>query len=446
MKKLENQLNDNFKNDSSFINYKIHIDKRLKATIYYFEGLVDLERTGEIVIKKIQNNEKLFLFPNVKELHDINTIIQKLVESNVVVFDYDNKKIYSVELRRLYLRSVNEPDNEKIIKGPKEGLIENIIVNVSLIRNKVKRKDFKLEYTNLKSDLDYRIGILYLKDVVDKKALRILKQRLKRINTLKGPDINFLKEEIKDKKFCPFNTIGDTQRPDVCSLELLKGKIVILMDGSPNAIFLPYLFHESFQTIDDYYTNPYYASINRSFRFISFFITILLPGIYVSLLMYHQELLPMKLLLSISASRQGVPFPTFFECLLLLSAFETLREAGTKTSGLLGTSLSIVGALIVGQAAVEARIISTTVVIIIAFTSVTSLINPKTTGAEILLRFLFLLLGTVLGIYGLLCGVIFLIVYLLKIKSFGKYYINKMTSFKLKEYTKTYLRLPNEKD
>jgi len=444
MEKIENKLYEHFKNDSSFIKYEINIANNKKATIYYFEGLVDLERIGEIIIKKYELNQKIFLFPNVKEETDINEIINKVIDANVLVFDYQDSKIYSIELRRLYLRGVSEPDNEKIIKGPREGLIENIITNVSLIRNKIRRKDLKIEYTTLNTNGEYKIGILYLKKVVNIKALRILKQRLSKIKKIKGIDINFIKEQIKDKKYSPFNTIGDTQRPDVCAFELLKGKIVVLIDGSPTAIYLPYLFTESFQTIDDYYTNMYYASINRFFRFVSFLITVLLPGIYVSLLMYHQELLPIKLVLSISASRQGVPFPVFFECLLLLLSFEILREAGTKTSGLLGTSLSIVGALIIGQAAVEARIISTSVVIIIAFTSVTSLINPKTAGAEIIFRFIFLLLGTILGLYGLLCGVLFFVMNIIKLKSFGVSYVNNITSFRLKDYKQTYMRVPDE--
>ena len=444
MKNIEKELIRNFKNDSSFIKYNIKKDNNILAVIYYIEGLVDLNKIGEIIIKKVQNNENIYLFPNVKETTNIKELIKNIISGNVIVFDYINNKISCVELRQLFLRSINEPDNEKLVKGPREGLIENIIVNISLIRNKIKRNDFKVEYTNLKSECDYKIGILYLEKNVDKKALRILKQRLKRIKTLKGIDSNFLKEQIKDHKYCPFNTIGDTSRPDICAFKLLEGKIVILVDGTPNAIYLPYLFSESFQTVDDYYTNFYYSSISRFFRFVSYIITIIFPGIYVSLLMYHQELIPVKLLLSISASRQGVPFPTFFECLILLITFEILREAGTKTSGLLGTSLSIVGALVIGQATVEARMISTSVVIVIALTSVTSLINPKTAGSEIVFRFMFLILGTLLGIYGLLCGVLFFIIYLVKLKSFGSFYLNNITSLNIKDYSKTYMRLPND--
>lgn len=442
MKKTEEKLNDNFKNDSSFIKYELQINDKNKTIIYYLEGLVDLNKIGEVVIKKIKNEDNIYLFPNVKEVNNLDEVIKALVLGNVVVFDYEKKKISTIELRQLFLRSISEPENEKLVKGPREGLIENIIVNVSLIRNKIKRKDFKVEYMNLKSECEYRIGILYLNENVDKKALRILKQRLKKINSLKGIDSNFLKEQIKDHKYCPFNIIGDTSRPDICGFKLLEGKIVILVDGSPTAIYLPYLFSENFQTVDDYYTNFYYSSISRILRFCSFVITIIFPGVYVSLLMYHQELIPVKLLLSISASRQGVPFPTFFECLILLITFELLREAGTKTSGLLGTSLSIVGALVIGQATVEARMISTSVVIVIAVTSVTSLVNPKTAGVEIVFRFLFLILGSLLGIYGLLCGILFFIIYLIKLKSFGSYYFNNVTSLKIIDYKKTYVRFP----
>lgn len=442
MKSIEQELNTNFKNDDTFIKYEVIIKGKEKATIYYLDGLVDVEKIGEIIISKYENNESIFKFPNVKIINNFNDACNSIINNCVLVFDYEKGKACSLELRRLFLRSVNEPDNEKIIKGPKEGLIENIITNLNIIRSKTRRKDLKIKFMNLDKSGEYKMAILYLDDVVDIKALRILKQRLNKLKKVKGIDTNFLKEQIKDKKYSPFNTVGDTQRPDVCSFKLLEGKIVILVDGSPNAIYVPYLFSECFQTVDDYYTNLYYASINRIFRFISFLITIIFPGLYIAILMYHQELIPIKLALSISASRQGVPFPSFIECIVLLTAFEILREAGTKTSGLLGTSLSIVGALVIGQATVEARMISTSVVIIVAVTSVSSLINPKTAGAEIVFRYLFLFLGTILGLYGLLCGVLFLIMYLVKLKSFGKYYISNVISFNLKDYFKTYLRLP----
>ena len=224
--------------------YNITINNNHLSTIYYLEGLVDLEKIGEIIIKKYELNQKLILFPNVKEEKDYNAVIQKIIDGNVVVFDYTENRIYSVELRRLYLRSVAEPDNEKIIKGPREGLIENIITNVSLIRNKIRRKDLKVEYKAL-NDGEYKIGILYLKKTVNLKSLRILKQRINKIKKIKSFDINYIKEQIKDRKYSPFNTVGDTQRPDVCAFELLKGKIIVLIDGSPTVIYLPYLSSNS---------------------------------------------------------------------------------------------------------------------------------------------------------------------------------------------------------
>lgn len=444
MFELEKRIINSFKNDSMFITYDIKINNIIKAKLYYIECLVNLNLIGEVVIKKFKENESIYSFPNVKELNDYDEIINKIIDGNVIIFDYEEGKISSVEIKSYFIRSIAEPDNEKIIKGPKEGFIESLFVNVHLLRNKLKRDDFKIEINDLNSLGSYRVGIMYLDKSVDNKALRILRQRLKKIKKMKAIDINFLREQIKDNKNSPFNTIGDTQRPDVCAFKLLEGKIILMVDGSPNAIYLPFLFSENFQTVDDYYTNFYYSSFNRMFRFLSFILSITLPGLYVSLLVYHQELLPVKLALSISASRQGVPFPTYLECLLLLTAFEVLREAGTKTSGLLGTSLSIVGALVIGQATVEARIISTSVVIVVAATSVTSMINPKTSGLEIVFRYLFLLLGTVLGLYGLLCGILFLIMYLVKLKTFGKFYLSKVTSFKWKDYKKTYTRLPDE--
>ena len=444
MYNLEKELIEVFKNDDTFIKYNIRKEGKLLAKIFYIEGLVNIEKVGEIIIKKFEDENSIYLFPNVKILTDINEIVDKIINGSVIVFDYQKNNIVNLEIRSFFIRGINEPDNEKNIKGPREGLIENIIVNTHLIRNRIKRNDLKIEYNNVNSDVHCKIAVMYLNKKVNSKALRVLRQRIKNITKINAIDTNLIKEQIKDHKYNPFNTIGDTQRPDVCATKLLEGKIILLLEGSPNALYLPFLFSENFQTIDDYYTNFYYGSLNRFFRFVSFLITILFPGIYVSLLMFHQELIPVKLLLSISASRKGVPFPTFFECVLLLTVFEVLREASTKSSGLLGNSLSIVGAIVIGQSAVEARIVSTSVVIVVAATSITSLINPKLTGAAIIFRYFLLLLGTVLGLYGLLCGLLFIAIYLVKMKSFGGYYISKIMSFNIKDYKKTYMRVPND--
>ena len=442
MKNIEKELNEMFKDDDSFCHYDINEYNGI-IRLYYLLGLVDNDKVSEIVLKQIERYNITTNYLSITQCsnYNIEEVANNIINGNVVVFNYQDNVIKTIDVKKHYLRSVEEPDNEKVVKGPKEGFIENINSNINLIRTRIKTNELKINFIK---EQNSKVAILYLNNIVNKEVLKNVKRKIDKLH-LENNNINKIKEQLKENKYSLFNTIGDTSRVDVCTFKLLEGKIIIMLDGSPIVLYLPYLFFENFQTIDDYYLSYSFASLNRFLRFFSFLISILLPGIYVAILKFHQELLPVELTLSVAASRKGVPFSTFFECVLLLTAFEILREAGTKISSLLGSSLSIVGGLVIGQATVEARIISTSVVIIVAMSSITTLINSKLSGPIIILRYLILFMGALIGMYGILICIFFIITMLIKMKSFGYNYLNDMFSFNLKKYKKTYLRLPNEK-
>lgn len=440
MQKIEETLKNKFENDDTFLFYDIQNDDHLVLRLYYILGLVDNDKISELIIKPFTIFNTTNLSVSTIKNFNIDEIIKSLLDGNVISFDYNDKTIKAIDVKKHYLRSVNEPDNEKVVKGPKEGFIENIISNINLIRTRLRTNQLKFEFIQNQNP---KISICYLDEAVDKNILHRLKKEIKQYN-FENININHIKEQLKNNKKDLFNTVGDSGRVDVCTYKLLEGKIIILVDGSPLFLYLPFTFSENFQTVDDYYLSFSFASINRTLRFISFIISIILPGFYVAVLKFHQELLPVELMISISASRVGVPFSTFFECVLLLTAFEVLREAGTKISSLLGSSLSIVGGLVIGQATVEARIISTSVVIIVAAASITTLINSKLSGPIICYRYIILVMGALVGIYGILASIIFMITKLIKMDSFGQYYIKDIMPFKLKKYKKTYTRFPDE--
>ena len=252
-----------------------------------------------------------------------------------------------------------------------------------MVRRKLKTHELKFKFRVLGSRSHTKACICYLEGLANEAILAELEKRLDKINLDGIMDTNYIIELIKDAPLSPFKTIGNTERPDVVAGKLLEGRIALILDGTPVAITLPYLFNEYFQTNDDYYTNFYFASISRIIRIISFILTTSAPAVFIALTTFHQEIIPSSLLLSISLSRQRVPFPTIIEALVLGLIFESIREAGVRASSNIGASLSIVGALILGQAAVTANFFSAPMLIVVGFTVVSGLMFPKLSGVSL---------------------------------------------------------------
>ncbi|MCX7773968.1 MAG: spore germination protein, partial [Clostridia bacterium] len=237
-------------------------------------------------------------------------------------------------------------------------------------------------------------------------------------------------------------TIGFTERPDVVAAKLLEGRIAVMVDGSPVVLTLPFLFHEYLQSSEDYYNSFYFTSINRLLRIIGLIITVSAPAVYVAILTYHQEIIPTPLLLSISAARQGIPFPTIIEVLLMLLFFEIMRETGIRMPTAIGQALSIVGALVLGQASVEAKFFSAPVVIVVALTGITGLILPKMKGAIITIRILLLIVSSFIGLYGYVFGITCVLLLLCSMRSFGVPYLMDLTSLNPEDMKDTAIRAP----
>jgi spore germination protein KA len=339
-------------------------------------------------------------------------------------------------------RALEEPGLEKALRGPKEGFTETMMTNLLLLRRRLKTPDLKLKYKELGVRTKTKICICYIENLAREDILTELESRLDRINTDGIIDANSIEELIKDSPLSPFKTIGNTERPDVAVAKLLEGRIAVIVDGTPSVLTLPFVFMEYFQTADDYYINYWMSSFNRLLRCLSEFFTTSIPAIYVALTTYHQEMIPTPLLLSITASRQDIPFPTIIEALILLFLFEVIREAGIRMPAPMGQSVSIVGALILGEAAIEARLFSAPMVVVVAATGITSLITIKLKGAAIILRLLLLLLSAYLGLYGYIFGVIGAFIYLFSMRSFGVPYMLEYGSVYATDLKDVFIRAP----
>lgn len=311
-----------------------------------------------------------------------------------------------------------------------------------LIRKRIKNPNLKFKLRTFGVQTKTRAFICYIEGIANPKIVEELNKRLDSIEIDGVLDTGYIEELIKDSPYSLFNTIGHTERPDVVAGKLLEGRIALVLDGTPVALTLPHIFIEFFQASEDYYENFYFASFNRLLRIISFIMTITIPAAYVALITYHQELIPTNLLLSISAARQGVPFPSIVELLGLLIVFEILRETGTRMPNYIGEALSIVGALVLGQAAVEARFVSAPMVIVVALAGITGLMTPKLEGTVIILRIAFLLMAAILGLYGITFGISLVLIHLFSIRSFGIQYMSHTSILDYKELQDVTIRAP----
>ncbi len=429
-----------------------------KCCIIYFEGMVDNEILNKNVIKPILSDNlneeilnknlldelqyKVIDSNEVKSTTDIGSIIDSVLYGDTILLLDGYDKVLIINTKGWETRAVPEPSSEKVVRGPREGFTESIMINLSLIRRKIKDHNLKFKFRELGAKTHTHVCVCYIEGVASEKIINELNKRLDDINIDGILDSGYIQELIKDSPYSPFETVGTTERPDVLAAKLLEGRIGIFVDGTPFVLTVPFLMIEYFQTNEDYYNNFIYASINRILRITGGLLSISVPAVYISLTTYNQEMIPTPLVLSISGAREGIPFPTVIEALLMLLVFEILREAGTRMPGQIGQAVNIVGALVLGQAAVDAKLVSAPIIIVIALTGISSLLIVNLIGASIILRTALLILAATMGMYGYIFGVVALIIYLMSMRSFGVPYMLNIISFNEEDIKDTIIRAP----
>lgn len=320
---------------------------------------------------------------------------------------------------------VKEPQSEKVIRGSNEGFSDSIKINTALIRKRLRTPKLKVREVRLGTRSNTNVDIVYMEDLVYPKLVGEVEKRLGRYEIDGVMDSGIIEQLSEEKWYSPFPQFQTTQRPDRAAMAILEGRIVVFSDNSPVGLILPTDYNSFIQTSDDYYNRWEIASFGRILRFLASFFALTFPGIYLAVTNFHTQILPTPLLLSFAAARQGVPFPAMVEVLLMEIAFELLREAGVRLPGAMGNTIGIVGGLIIGQAAVEANIVSPIVVIVVAFTALCSFAIPNEEFASAfrVLKFGFILLCSWLGFYGFLFGLLLVLIHLSHLKSFGIPYL-----------------------
>lgn len=361
---------------------------------------------------------------NPKKISTFDEVVAAITYGETVLLVENCAEAIVLNTQGYPVRSVAEPDAEKVITGPKEGFTEVLLTNLTMLHRRLRTNELKMEFCTIGKISKTSACICYLDNVVNKTALKELRKRLDKINIDGILDSNYIEELISDNARSPFKTIGFTERPDTVTGKLLEGRIALLVDGTPVALTVPFLFIENFQTLDDYYMHFYYASFARILRIVGFLLTIIVPGLAVAIIAFHPEILPTPLLVSITLERQNVPFPVVLEITVMLIVFDILKEAGARMPSGGSQALSIVGALVVGQAAVEAKLVSSVIIIVVALTGITNLLIPSMNSASIVCRFINVFMGATLGLAGILFFTCLLIIHVMNLHSFNVYQVS----------------------
>lgn len=322
-------------------------------------------------------------------------------------------------------RAVEEPDTESVVRGPREGFTENIRTNTALLRRKISNHRLRLEPLSVGRLTRTQVIIAYVEGIAREEMVREVRLRLSRIRIDGVLDGAYLEELIQDQPFSPFPQVQNTERPDRVAAEILEGRVAILVDGTPFALLVPAVLAHFMNSPDDYYDRSLGANLIRVVRYLSGLVALTLPSFYVAIVSFHQEMIPSTLALSIAAGREAVPFPAFVEALLMEFTFEVLREAGIRLPRVAGQAVTIVGALVVGEAAVRAGVVSPIMVIVVATTAIASFVMPAFNAALAIrvLRFPLIFLAGALGFFGIIWGLLALLLHLASLRSFGVPYL-----------------------
>lgn len=448
-----------FKDDETVIfrNFENQTDASIKCCAVYIDGMIENKLFDVDIVKPILEYrlkreaasdfidivaKRVTLSASVEKSSDFDRIIQSIVYGDAVLLVAGCSEALLLSTKGWTTRSISEPEGERVLRGPREGFNESIMVNLSMLRRKLRTQDLKMKFKTFGVRSQTKGCICYIEGIVNNQVLAELERRLKKFSIDATLDTEYISEFICDNPYSPIETVGNTERPDIVAAKLLEGRIALFLDGTPIVLTLPKLLIEHFQSNDDYYLNYFFASISRLLRILAFFISTSTPAVYVALTTFHPEMLPTPLLLSVTMARQGVPLPTVLEAVVMLIVFELLRETGIRMPSSIGQALSIVGALVIGQAAVSARLVSAPMIVVVALTGITGLLMPRMKGAIIIIRFVLLFLSSILGLYGYIFGMMGLLIYLLNLRSFGIPIMNSVSVEGLHGRQDLYVRFP----
>lgn len=376
------------------------------------------------------------------ELDDFSECINSILSGSTVIFVDGDTTALCLNLPKFEKRSIQESDSEAITRGSREAFTESLHTNVTLIRRIIKDSCLVFENMTIGRQTKTNVAFCFIKGLANQEIIDEVRKRLKNIKTDAILESGYLEAYIEDSPFSVFPTVFNSERPDTAAGKLLEGRVAILCDGTPVVLTVPNLFIDYLQFGEDYNNRWLFSTIIRPVRLIAFWLSTMAPAFYIALICFHQDVIPFKLLVTIINAQQGVPLPPLLEMLVLTVLFETIKESGLRMSRALGQSVSIVGGLIIGEAAVQAGIFSTPAVVVIAATSISAFIISKLDATVFIMRITLMIAASSVGILGIvLCSMAFFI-YACSLKSFGVPYLSPLTPLRGKDLKDTFIRMP----
>lgn len=399
--------------------------------VFYIDGMIDSTALSRFVVEKLRYVDDIreavlsgaISFCDCLEANDKNEVIQAIIRGRAALVYKD--EAYLFDVRKTEKRSVEQPSEESAVKASKDCFVEELRVNTSLLRKKIVSENLRVEQSIIGKQANTAVAVIYMKNIANKKLVEEIKEKLKQIKNDGIITPGTIEQYLRSNLYSFFPQSIITERPDKVARSLLNGRCVILVDGLPIGYILPATISQFMSTPEDYSGNFIFASIVRLLRYCLLFVEVLLPGGYVALTTFHYEMLPSKLALSIAEAKLGVPFPVVFEVLAMLALFEVLIEAGLHMPQSSGQAVSIVGALVVGEAAIAADLVSPAALIIVAVSAISSFAMPNqefSNGLR-LWRIIITVAGGALGLFGVVAGGIVLLAHLASLESFGVPYL-----------------------
>ena len=432
-KNLQNnikKIKEVFKEDKNLLFRNIKTKNR-NATLVFFENLTNAELISESIIKPLLTAEinqvsdcfNTISCAEISEISGIKDVPQSLLKGSVVVLFENCNFAVEVAVQQWEKRALMEPPTSAVLKGPREGFTESIKTNVTLLRRRLNTPNLVIKSLKVGKVTNTEVAVMYLDGVADH---NVAKQVIKKIKNIKIDgiiDSFYIAQFLEEKQDSLFKQVGSSEKPDIVSAKMLEGRIAIVVDGSPIVLTVPFVLLEDMQSADDYYSRSFRAIMIRAIRFFGVIISVLLPGTYVAVQVYHYRVIPIKFLVTIVNSTQGLPMTPLVETIFVIILFEILYEASLRMPRYLGMALSIVGALILGDTAVKAGLISPPSVMIVALSGITFYTIPEESIQLSILRIFFTLMGGILGFFGIIIGTFFVLTLLCDMDSYGAPYL-----------------------
>ncbi len=414
---LEKKLKSMMQNNQDFISRTL-LTVSGEIKLFFLKSMVDKTAIAKEIItpllKYTENftfediSKKIIQVADVKEIKN-EEIVDEILRNHIVLAF--NSQFLTIDLEKYPVRTPSEPPTSPNIYGPREGFVEAISTNISLIRKRISSKNLKIENFVVGKETNTKVSVIYLKNIASKEIVKEITDKIKKINIDGIVDSYYIAEFLKKKPNSLFEQTGFQEKPDIVTAKLLEGRIAIVVDGSPMVLTLPYMVFEDLQSSNDYYTNYMYVSLIRVIRLLGILVATIIPGLYLSIRLYSYTALPLSYVIIIANSTKYLPFTPVLEILFILVLFQILYEVSLRLPQYLGLATSIVGALVLGDTAVKAGLISPPGVIIVAVSIMAIYTIPSLVSQLTILRAVFVILGATLGIMGIVGGVVYIIDY-----------------------------------